>query len=229
MATSPFTSVSLRHFDAGMICAFGAELVTYAVDGEDRQAYAVAVDDLTTDLAALGGRVPVLWGAPDDPYQHFVLPCYAITRNDLQVAYDRAPFYGYQRAPAVGASAVVLPTGERGWSGYAERWNAHPFNFTYDIKGYARLRGDAHAMLLHLLRWCRPPWFGLRVTDSAGDVRRYDAGDFNISDTSDLQDLAHRSVGWTCSLTVRGEVDLSADTLATPMRALALETYNYRP
>ena len=113
MATN-FSTVGIRDFDLGVMTAFGGELVSYPVDGTTRQAYAVTVRDLTTDLAHLGGRVPIFWGAPDDPYQPFLLPSFVITRNSLEVAYSRAPWYGGERGPMPGASDVVLATGSGG-------------------------------------------------------------------------------------------------------------------
>ena len=228
MATN-FSSVGIRDFDLGVMQAFGGELVSYAVDGSTRQAYAVAVRDLTTDLTGLGGRVPIYWGAPDDAYQPFLLPSFVITRNNLEVAYSRAPWYGGQRGPLPGANPVVLATGERGYDRYEQKWNAHPFDFSYDVKGFARLRTDATRMMMQVLRSCRPPWFALSVVDSVGETRLYDTGDMNISDTSELSDIAHRTASWTVSWTVRAEVDLCDAESFAPMRGVDLTMYNYSP
>ena len=228
MATN-FSTVGIRDFDLGVMTAFGGELVSYPVDGTTRQAYAVTVRDLTTDLAHLGGRVPIFWGAPDDPYQPFLLPSFVITRNSLEVAYSRAPWYGGERGPMPGASDVVLATGERGYSRYEQKWNAYPFDFAYDLKGFARLRTDATRMMMQVLRNCRPPWFALSVTESKGGVRLYDAGDMNISDTSELSDIAHRTASWTVSFTARAEIDLCDPEDFAPMRGADLTMYNYNP
>jgi hypothetical protein len=226
---SAFSTVGIRAFDEGVMRIFGGELVSYAVDGTTRQAYAVAVRDLPTDLAHLGGRVPIYWGAPDDAYQHHILPSYVVKRNNMDVAYDRAPWYGTERIAAPGAAPVVLPTGERGYDRYAERWNAHPFNFAYDVQGFARLRTDATRMLMQILRACKPPWFPLAVVDSKGDVRHYDTGDLNISDVSDLTDIANRAVGFTVSWTVRAEIDLCESETWPALQVVDLTMYNYRP
>jgi hypothetical protein len=229
VAASAFSSVGIRDFDEAVMTAFGGALLSYAVDGTTRQAYAVAVPGLTTDLAYLGGQVPILWGAPDDAYQPFIFPSYVITRNNLDVAYSRAPWYGSERKVAAGAVPVVLATGERGYSAYEERWNPHPFDFAYDVKGFARLRTDATRMMMTVLRACKPPWFALAVTDSDGDVRYYDTGDLNISDTSELADIAHRTVSWTISWTVRAEIDLCDAESFAPMRGVDLTMFNYQP
>jgi hypothetical protein len=229
--TTAISTIGLRAFDAGVVLAFGAELVGYAVDGVTRQAYAVTVDGMpvANGIEALGGRVPVRWTTPDDPYQHHVLPSYIIKRNDMRPAYDRAAYFGVQRAPALGALPVVLPTGERGYTQYETRRKPHPFDFSYDVQGFARHRSDTNAMLVHVLRRCKPPWFGLTVVDSHGDERRYDTGDFNISDVSELSDIAKRSVGFTLSWTVRGEIDLTEPEAVYAMTQVELAMYNYHP
>jgi hypothetical protein len=147
----------------------------------------------------------------------------------MDVAYHRAPWYGTERVAAPGAAPVVLPTGERGYDRYAERWQAHPFDFAYDVQIFARLRTDATRMLMQVLRACKPPWFALAVTDSQGNVRHYDTGDMNISDVSDLMDIANRSVGFTVSWTVRAEVNLCDSESWPALRAVDLTVYNYKP
>lgn len=230
MGESAFGTVGIRTFDEGVMRAFGGELVSYAVDGTQRQAYAVAVRDVTTDFTHLGGRVPIFWGAPDDAYQHHILPSYVIKRNNLDVAYDRAPWYGTERMAAPGAIPLVLPTGERGYDRYVERWNPHPFNIAYDVQGFSRRRHmESTRMLMQVLRSCKPPWFSLVVTDSQGTERHYDTGDMNISDTSDLTDIANRSVSFTVSWTVRAEIDLSEEETYPAMQVVDLTMYNYRP
>jgi hypothetical protein len=123
---------------------------------------------------------------------------------------------------------VVLPDGRQGPSHREVKRGPVPMDMPYDVQIYARLRRDADRMLLHLLKACPPPWFPLAVIDSEGDTRKYDAGDFNISDLSELADVSNRKLGYTVSFTVRGEIDLYDENVVPTMQAVDLTMYNFQ-
>jgi hypothetical protein len=208
-------TVDLRAFDTGVVKLLGPDLVEYAVDGATRKAYAVPVPGVDSGIAIYGGRVPVHFANPEDVFQPALLPVFRVSRSDLTPAFDRQPwFHQVARGPAPGATEVILPSGERGWSHYETQWRAEPYDITYDISVLGRRREDAQLMLLHALRHCRGPWWGVPVVDSLGDTRHYDAGDLGVSDAAALADVGDRVIGQTMSFTVRAEIDLTETTTA---------------
>jgi hypothetical protein len=81
----------------------------------------------------------------------------------------------------------------------------------------ARRKQEAILMWHYALRHFIPPWFIFKVLDSRGDVREYDAGEVSISNTSELADIAERTVSYTVSFTVRAEIDLHDDRVFPAM------------
>ena len=84
-------------------------------------------------------------------------------------------------------------------------------------------------MLHYALRHFLPPSFIFKVIDSLGDVREYDALEVGISETSELADIADRTVGWTISFTVRAEIDLHDPVILPGVQALDVTYARYRP
>ena len=187
----------------------GAEIAQYVVDGESRAIFLVDIPEIQSGLDNLSDKIPCFFDTPEDVYQEFVLPCFVFKRNDMTPAFDRHPWYGWvARAPAKGATKITLPDGRVGYDRYDNQWRATQFDITYDCVIYARRQQESVLMLMYALRHFIPPWFIFKVVDSLGDVREYDAGEMSISNTSELADIADRTVGWTIAFTVRGEIDL---------------------
>lgn len=202
-------TVDLRSWDTGCMKTLGAEVAEYVVDGESRAIYLVDIPEIKSGLDNLGDKIPCFFDTPEDVYQEFVLPCFVFKRNDMTPAFDRAAWYGWvARVPSKGANKVVLPDGREGYDRYDNQWRATPFDISYDLIVYARRRQESVMMLMYVLRHLIPPWFIFKVIDSLGDVREYDAGEMSISNTSELADIADRTLGWTVSFMVRGEIDL---------------------
>jgi hypothetical protein len=202
-------TVALRDFDRGVVMLLGPDTVTFAVDGAPQSAYAVAVAGVDSGLAEYGGRVPVHFSNPEDVFQPALLPCFRVARADLTPAMDRQPWYHQVAvAAAPGATPVLLPDGTRGYSGYEEQWRADPWDIIYDISVLGRRQEDAQRMLLHAMRRCKLPSWGVPVVDTIGDTRQYDAVDLGISDAASIADVADRVIGWTMSFTVRAEIDV---------------------
>jgi len=211
-------TVSLRDWDEGCMKTLGADISTYQVDGDTRAIYTVDVPYLDSGFADLGDRVPVQFQDPEDVYQPFVLPCFQFRQNDLTPAFDRHPWYTWvARAPADDAVEIILPDGTKGYDKYKNQWRATQFDITYDCMVLARRKQEALLMLFYALRHFIPPWFIFKVVDSKGDVREYDAGEMTISNTSELADIAERTVSYTISFTVRAEVDIHDDRVFAAM------------
>lgn len=206
----------LRDWDAGVPLTLGAEVATYSVDGDTRGVNVVRVPGVDSGLAHLDGRVPVLYLEPEDVFQDFVLPCYTFKASALTPAFDRHPWYQWvARGPAKDATKITLPDGSIGYSRYENQWRASQFDISYDVQVMGRRRQETNLMLHYALRHFLIPGFIFKVIDSLGDVREYDALEVSVSETSELADIADRTVAWTISFTVRGEIDLH-DTVEQP-------------
>jgi hypothetical protein len=221
-------TLKLRDWDTGAMTTLGGEVTNYVVDSDTRSIYAAAVPGLDSGLSQLGGRVPFYFDNPEDVYQEVRLPNFTFRRSELIPAFDRQPWYQWvARRQAKGSNEVIV-NGERGYDRYANQWRANPFDIMYDVTLSARRQQDSMLMLDYALRHYLPPWFTFGVVDSLGDVRHYDAGDMTISNTSELVDMADRTIGWTIAFTVRAEIDLVEDEEhpAVTQIDVAYERYN---
>lgn len=223
-------TLSLRDWDAGVPLTLGAEVATFVVDGDTRRINVVRIPGVNSNLPNLDGRVPVMFYTPEDPYQDFVLPCVMFKRNDMTPAFDRHPWYQWvARAPAKGAREVVLPDGRRGYDRYENQWRATQFDITYDVQIMARKQDESNLMWHYVMRHFLPPSFIFKVVDSLGDVREYDAVELSISETSELADIADRTVGWTISFTVRAEIDLHDPVEMPAVQGIDVTYEKFRP
>lgn len=205
-------TVNIRDWDKGCYLTLGCEVVTYVEDGKTRGQYVVSVPGVNSGIEKYENKIPVFMSAPEDSYQNYVLPCITIKQNDLSPAFDRQPWYTWvARAPAPGATRIVLKDGRVGYDRYVNQWRATPYDITYEVTIMARRRQVANMILLYVQRKTIPPSFVFKLIDSIGDVREYDAVDISISNTAELMDIAERVAGWTVSFTVRGEIDLHDD------------------
>jgi hypothetical protein len=223
-------TVNLRDWDTGCMLTVGGEVFNYVVDGETRAIYTIDVPGVRSGLQHLDNKIPLYFDTPEDVYQEYFLPNITFRRNDLTVAFDRHPWYQWvARAPAKGATKIVLPGGQVGYDRYANQWRATQFDITYDCIIAARRQQESVLMLHYVLRHFIPPWFIFKIVDSLGDTREYDAGEMSISVTSELADIADRTVGWTISFTVRGEIDLHDDRVLPAMTEPIVTYEKYNP
>ena len=215
---SPIGIISLRDFDRGIVeYTLQGELIDIVEDQSTRQAYAVKVRDLTTNIDQFQGKVPIYFAFPEDVYSEWKLPCFVVRRNDMQPNFQRTPWWGYQRAPTTNAKKIyaVNPMNPnqfvQGWSEYVDRRLPFPFDISYDIVVMARRQVTGLAMLQHALEICTPPYFSMACYDSVGDRRLYDSGEVQVSNTSELSDVSDRTIAWQITFEVRGELDLRGD------------------
>lgn len=232
--SSGIGQVSLKDFDRGVIESLGSQLIEFSVDGTVRQAYALNVKGITSTVPYYAPYVPVFFSTPEDVFQPYKLPSVVIRRNDLSPAFDRAPYYGYQRVAAPNAAPVRIAAGNKvlsGYSSYVSQTLPTPFNISYDVQVYARTQNMGIILLTRMLQSCRPPFFTVDVFDSLGEKRSYDAGEVVVSSNSELADIADRTIAWTISFDVRGEIDLDAqtveDSIVTNLPNLQVQVVNY--
>lgn len=218
MAT--LSTIGLRAFDLGVYETLGAELYNYTVDGEARQVYARTFPGVNTNIPGLDGRVPFFFAMPEDVYQAFVLPCVVVRRTSLAPAFDRAPWYGYERAPDVNANPIIVtkPDGSTitGYDAYAEKTVSTPMNIGYDVQIMARTQSDYLYLFQSLMMSMRPPFFTFGAIDSAGELRCYDAGAVNISEGSEITAVVDRTISATISFEVQGEIDFRTEDNTVP-------------
>lgn len=211
-------TLSIRDWDIGCYITLGSEIVTYTIDGDTRGQYVVDITGIDSEITRFQNKVPVFFDAPEDPYQDFILPSFVFKRNSFRVAFDRQPYAGtVARGPSHDAIPVTLPTGETGWSKYEVQRRGDPYDISYDLNIYGRRRVEANLMLAHVMRVMRAPWFEFKVVDSLGDVRYYDAGEMDISNTSELADIADRIQSETFSFMVHAEIDTFEDVVSPAM------------
>lgn len=223
-------TLDFRDWDAGCMLTLGAEIVKYSVDGSLRSVYACDIGGIDSGFGEIDGKVPCHFVNPEDVYQKFTLPSFSFRRNDMVPAFNRQPWYQFvARGPAKDAKEVRLADGTVGYDRYENQFRAHPFDISYDCNIHARRKQDAAVMLKYALRHFLPPSFIFKVIDSKRDIRHYDAVDVNISNISELVDIADRVIGYTISFVARAEVDLYDDRIYPAMLERVVAYEQFRP
>lgn len=225
-------TVTLRDFDKGVIETMGAFLA-YDEDGKERN-YFLQLDagdvgsakgrigrkgqlipPITPGQTALPG-VPVVFSHPEDVFAKYDLPLIAIRRDDIDPATSRwHPGLKQYRAPAESALPTVVGA-ESYWNLVEEKEQAVPYDLTYTISILARSRGkggisqtnQANAILHQVLKVYQP-YCLVKVFDSIGDGRTYEAFQESISHLDEVPEVADRVIGFAVTLRVEAELDLN--------------------
>lgn len=214
--------VTLRDFDVGMATTIGGELITIQLDGEEAQDYAVRVPGVTGP-PKWNGAVPVFFSSPEDVYGAWVLPHIHIARSSATPAMNRwHPLGREYQIPAATAVEVVSSGGLRGPSLVERKPHAKPFDISYEIHMRARLRAQANALVQWVgqFMWAYGQVF---VMDSIGEERGYYAFLDSLDSLDDLADVADRTIGFTMSLRVEGELDFVPPTVHPTSPGLSLD------
>ncbi len=219
-------TVSLRDFDQGVIETMGAYL-QYNDKGKPTN-YFLQIDDakgrvgrqgkliapITPGQEAVPG-VPVVFSHPEDVFAKYDLPLVAIRRDDIAPATNRwHPGLKQYRAPAETSLPEVVGD-QSGVNLVEEKEQAVPYDITYTISILARMRGQggigqtnqANAILHHVLKVYQP-YCLVKVFDSLGDGRTYEAFQEAISHLDEVPEVADRVVGFAITLRVEAELDL---------------------
>ena len=215
---SSLSQVGIRDFDLGIFLTLGAELFTYTVDGTERQGYVIDLKNredysgsVVTNIPQLDGKIPVFFSAPEDVFRPFLYPCFVVRSSAFEPAFERCPRYGYRRAPSPGAKKVHVTYKNKtvvGYDSYDYAMRDMPLNIPYDVQVYARNRSNSLILLKWAIRRLRPPFFSVKVYDSHGDKRLYDAGPVSISSMDELTDVSDRSIAYTISFQVRADISI---------------------
>lgn len=190
--------VFLRNFDAGIVETLGAEVRVREINSEKKQSYFI-------DIEGAGVDIPVIMASPEVVFEKTYLPSIIIRREE--------PAFAANRWPSIG-SAYRMPTGPSVTVGtVVGKKNmeiapfAYPFDITYALEGVTRLRGQAVAMLNRILHVYKP-YGKVRVKDSLGEMRSYEAFMEGIANLDEVVDAAERMSGFAVTLRVVGELDL---------------------
>lgn len=207
--------VTLRDFDCGVVETMGSVVVN--------ENYWLTVPGIDPPPGVPG--IFVTFANPEPEYEKYRIPMVLVRRSDISPAMQRwHPGLGQYRVPAPEALPVTVQlrngTTVSGYDRYEETQQACPFDISYDIEITARHRGDAgvrnqaNLILAHLLK-VYPPYCRVLLKDSIGDVRSYDAFMESMAVLDEVVDVADRQIGFSMSLRVEGELDVSDPEVTT--------------
>ncbi len=161
--------------------------------------------------------IPVVFAYPEDVLKDFKEPIITVRRDDLSPAMDRWTFSGTQyNGPGVGAIPSTVTRGSQtklGWDRTEGRRQAHPYDITYTISIKARFRGakgnrsSANALFQHVMQ-TYPAYTMVKVYDSLGDFRTYEAFNEGITSLDSIGEVQERELGFAITLRVEAELDL---------------------
>lgn len=239
---APNGTVALRAFDEGLVQTLGAEK-WFSQDSTDPSTpcppegrdgtlfpgYFVTVEGVEPPPGY--PAIPMLWSNPEDVFSKYMIPAFVVTRSQILPAMNRwHPGSTQFRSPAKTAQPVTV-RGVQGFDAYTERQQAVPVDIYYTLAIECREREAARSvtnlMLLHALAKF-PPFAYLALFDSVEDVRTYDVFMEGVSPLDENQDVTRRRLGFSLSIRVAGELDLTdeqtrrAVTVGNPV--LQLET-----
>lgn len=190
--------VFLRNFDAGVVETLGAEIRVREINKEKKQSYYL-------DIEGVGVDIPVIMASPEVVFEQQYLPSIIIRREEPSFAANRWPSIG--SAYRMPTGPVVVVNGVSGQKGKEAQPFAYPYDITYAIEGIARLRNQAVRMLDKIMRVYKP-YGKVKLKDSLGEMRSYEAFVEGVSNLDEVVDAAERMSGFALSLRVVGELDL---------------------
>lgn len=228
MADGRIGTVFLEDFDTGLVTTFGAVLKTITLDDEEVQDYAVQIPSVTGP-DEYDGLIPVIFQEPEDVYQTGYIPHISISRSSIVPAMQRWHPVGkaYQVAAKV-AQIVAAQDGSSGPSLNEVKGYALPFDITYDIHMRGRLRQQANNMLRYMGRYF---WaYGdIYFIDNEGNERGYTAYQESIDNLDELVEFSDRTLGFTISIRVEGELDFSDPIVIPTMRSAGINLFPGQP
>jgi len=175
-----FSKVDIRSFDAGLVETLGAQLI-------DNNYY------LT--IEGVKDRIPVIMVAPEIILEEYTLPSVIIRREGYELALSRYNGARFVRQATIGPTERIL------------QWVAMPIDISYDVQCYARYRQQVNKIFEYLQSKLLPQQY-IKVVDSEGDIRSYDAIVEGFSVLDEIADVADRVLGFSVSIRVMGEIDL---------------------
>jgi hypothetical protein len=222
--------VDLRSFDEGVVETFGAVVDPKSGD------YHLKIDAVETvgfdppkgspfyrghvePRPGLPG-IPITFYYPEDVFKKFSIPVIWVSRDSIDPAMQRwHPGMQQYRAPGRGALPVnyqrtqTAPV-QHGADRVEQVDQATPFDFMYTINIAARNRAGAprsqgaNRILRHILGVYQP-YCEVRLKDSIGDYRTYEAFMEGVGMLDEAAEINDRVIGFAVSLRIEGELDLN--------------------
>ena len=199
--------LKIRDYDEAVYRSLCAKL-----DTGDNQYYVVIRGLKSASGVIEPARVPVFFSVASqaDIFPKFRVPAFIVRRNGIGFATDRwtVPDERAYREPSSGAHEITVD-GVTGYDSYDEMTSFAPVDFSYSIQAIARYTTDANALIQHLFGRLRSPWSNIWVLDSLGQEHGFGFTLGDVSDISNLVDIAEKLVGVDMSLTVEGELPVT--------------------
>jgi hypothetical protein len=163
--------------------------------------------------------IPITFFFPEDVFKKYSIPLIWIRRESVDPAMQRwHPGMLQYRTTGRGAIPVQYKRTQTsseiaGFDRVEQVDQAAPFDLIYTINVVARTRTGApntqgaNRLLRHVLG-VYPPYCEVRLKDSIGDFRTYEAFMEGVSPLDDVAEIADRVIGFAVSLRIEGELDL---------------------
>lgn len=199
--------LNIRDYDEAVLRSLCAKL-----DTGDNQYYVVVRGLKSASGVYEPTKVPVYFtiASQADIFPKFHIPAFVVRRNGMGFAMDRwtVPDERAYREPSTGAQEVTVD-GVTGYDKYDEMTSFAPVDLSYSVQVIARYTEDANTLTQFLLAKLRSPWSTVWVLDSRGQEYNFGFRLDNISDISNLVDIAEKLIGVDMSLTVQGELPVT--------------------
>lgn len=214
-------TVNLRCFDEGVVTSMGA------TKDIQRQRYFLTIPNIDgppgspIDPLVNGElRVPIVFAIPEDVFSNYEIPIIVVRREAITPRLNAwHPGQLQYRAPSFHSRPIVYLEGtsyeKHGFDLMNQRQMAVPFSINYSISILSRHRGltlaqrnQANQVFEHILKIYQPYTY-IKLIDSIGDERTYDAFMSSVVPVDSDAEVAERVIGFSFSLDVMAELDLA--------------------
>lgn len=219
-------TVGLRDFDMGVV-----ETLRAFVQDDN---YFVSINGVEPPPGMPG--VPVTFAFPEDIFEKYRIPVIIVQRDEIAPAMQRwHPGTLQYRTPAEESLPVSVQWNAmtlNGFDRYEQLQQSCPFDISYTITVQARLRGApagtrnmANKVFEYVLRVYQPYSSVVRVRDSVGDLRSYEAFMEGTSNLDKIDGVTERMLGFALNLRVEAELDLlDPETYRAVSKTLTIRT-----
>ena len=205
-------SVDFRDFDEGVFSTLGAinEVEINSIKYRYFEVSGVGCDN----------KVKMVFSNPESKLVEQLLP-FVVIRREVELNLQRLHPGHIEYMEGLGNLVNQNPDV---YEEYEIREQAIPFDFNYELEINAELKSEAQKILEHFLKKIVLGY--INVTDSDGDTRGYDCVDISVSTNDELNDIHNRSLGYTLSFRVMGEVNLKDAYTRKTVQSYVLNLFN---
>ena len=221
-------TVGLRSFDQGVVETLGAipygDFYLLNIPGVEGPPGIPAPPGLSNP-------VPITFAFPEAVLDRFRIPIVLVKRESIEPSLNRwEPGSQQYITPSKAAKQVSVTQGnttKTGWDKYEYLLQAVPFDITYTVSVIGRYRGtnipgqrsvgipppnpvmSYSNTILNFVMKTYQPYCEVRVKDSVGDVRGYEAFCEGPSHLDEVSEVVERVIGFALTLRVEAELDLN--------------------